>query len=51
MQEGTFLRYLFVISIKKIQETRLGAGRSLDTSKSKVVACTLDIPQIPQEFL
>lgn len=40
-----------MVSVKQGEEARLGTGGALDTAKTKVGACTLDISQIPEKFL
>ena len=42
---------LLVIPIEKSEEASLSASRTLYSSESEIIACTLDVPQIPQELL
>ena len=43
--------YLFVVTIEQREETGLGASRTLDASEAEVIACPLDVAQIPKKFL
>lgn len=40
-----------MVTIKESQERALGTGRSLDTAETEIVACALEVAQIPQQLL
>jgi hypothetical protein len=42
---------LLVVTIEESQETALGTGCAFDTTESKVVPSTLQVAEIPQQFL
>lgn len=40
-----------MVAVEEGEEGRLGTGRALDSTESNVVARTLDVAEVPKEFL
>lgn len=51
MYGDRLMLYLFMVAIEQSEEARLGASRSLHSTETKIVARTLDVAQIPEQFL
>lgn len=40
-----------MIAVEQREEARLGSGRALDTSEPDIIARTLQVAEVPEEFL
>lgn len=40
-----------MVTLEEGKERRLGTGGSLDATETDVVACALDVAQVPEELL
>ena len=42
---------LFVVAVEEFEEAGLSSGRAFDPAKTKVIARSLDVPQIHEKIL